>query len=106
MQKPIGTPSIDIDILKSYVFLTAYQKEMMKKKSILMKSYTFYMKYKKIHLSAAMLDAIIEFQYEETSSKLDIAAKNFAHCMILNLKPSNRFNGRDGTKSFFFSWIF
>ena len=42
----------------------------------------------------------LEFQYEESTSRLHTQARKFAHCIILNIKPSNLFSGGGGTNFF------
>ena len=43
----------------------------------------------------------LEFQYEESTSRLGTQAKKFAHCMIVNIQLSNLFSGGGGTNYFF-----
>ena len=45
----------------------------------------------------------LEFQYEESSSRLGTRARKFAHCIVFNIKLANLFSGGGGTKIFFCS---
>ena len=45
----------------------------------------------------------LEFQYEESTSRLGTRARKFAHCIIFNIKLSNLFSGGGGTNFFFCS---
>ena len=71
------------------------------KKTFLLKSYLSYMKYKQNSQFSGHFGRHLEFQYEESTSRLDTQAKKFAHCIIVNIQPSNLFSGGGGTKLFF-----
>ena len=71
------------------------------KNAILLKSYLFYMKYNQNSLFDGHFGRHLEFQYEESTFRLDTQAKKFAHCIIVNIQPSNLFSGGGGTKLFF-----
>ena len=71
------------------------------KNAFLLKSYLFYMKYKQNSLFGGHFGRHLEFQYEESTFRLDTQAKKFAHCIIVNIQPSNLFSGGGGTKLFF-----
>ena len=66
-----------------------------------MKSYLFYMKYKQNSQFGGHFGRHLEFQYEESTSRLGTQAKKFARCIIVNIQPSNLFSGGGGTKLFF-----
>ena len=72
-----------------------------KKIHFLLKSYLFYMKYKQNSQFDGHFGRHLEFQYEESTSRLGTQAKKFAHCIIVNIQPSNLFSGGGGTKLFF-----
>ena len=72
-----------------------------KKNAILFKSYPFYMKYKQNSLFGGHFGRHLEFQYEESTFRLDTQAKKFANCITVNIQPSNLFSGGGGTKLFF-----
>ena len=59
------------------------------------------MKYKQNSLFGGHFGRHLEFQYEESTFRLDTQAKKFAHCITVNIQPSNLFSGGDGTKLFF-----
>ena len=71
------------------------------KNAFLFKSYPFYMKYKQNSLFGGHFGRHLEFQYEESTFRLDTQAKKFAHCITVNIQPSNFFSGGGGTKLFF-----
>ena len=75
----------------------------MKKNAFLLKSYLFYMKYKLKSLFGGHFGRHLEFQYEESTFRLGTQAKKFAHCIIVNIQPSNLFSGGGGTKLIFCS---
>ena len=59
------------------------------------------MKYKQNSLFGSHFGRHLEFQYEESTFRLDTQAKKFAHCITVNIQPSNLFSGGGGTKLFF-----
>ena len=61
------------------------------------------MKYKQNSLFGGHFGRHLEFQYEESRSRLGTRARKFAHCIIFNIKLSNLFSGGGGTKIFFCS---
>ena len=61
------------------------------------------MKYKQNSLFGGYFGRHLEFQYEESRSRLGTQARKFAHCIIFNIKLSNLFSGGGGTKFFFCS---
>ena len=71
------------------------------KNTFFLKSYLFYMKYKHNSQFGGHFGRHLEFQYEESTSRLGTQAKNCAHCIIVNIQPSNLFSGGGGTKLFF-----
>ena len=71
------------------------------KNTFLLISYLFYMKYKQNSQFGGHFGRHLEFQYEESTSRLGTQAKKFAHCIIVNIQPSNLFSGGGGTKLFF-----
>ena len=96
------TKSILVMIFESFVMLShCSSMRNDEKKYILLKYYLFYMKYKQNSLFGGHFGRHLEFQYEESTFRLDTQAKKFAHCIIFNIKPSNLFSGGGGTKLFF-----
>ena len=73
-----------------------------KNNAFLLKSYPFYMKYKQHLLFGGHFGRHLEFQYEESRSRLDTQARKFAYCIIFNIKTSNLFSGGGGTKNIFY----
>ena len=71
------------------------------KNTFLLKSYLFYMKYKQNSQLGGHFGRHLEFQYEESTSRLGTQAKKFANCITVNIQPSNLFSGGGGTKLFF-----
>ena len=71
------------------------------KDTFLLKSYPFYMKYKQNSQFGGHFGRHLEFEYEESTSRLGTQAKKFANCIIVNIQPSNLFSGGGGTKLFF-----
>ena len=71
------------------------------KNAFLLKSYPFYMKYKQNSLFGGHFGRHLEFQYAESTFRLDTQAKKFAHCITVNIQPSNLFSGGGGTNLFF-----
>ena len=93
--------SIGYDILKFFMLSHCSSMRNDEKKYILLKYYLFYMKYKQISLFGSHFGHHLEFQYEESTFRLDTQAKKCAHCIIFNIQPSNLFSGGGGTKLFF-----
>ena len=51
------------------------------------------MKYKQNSIFGGHFGRHLEFQYEESTFRLDTQAKKFAHCIIVKIQPSNLFSG-------------
>ena len=63
------------------------------------------MKYKQSSLFGGHFGRHLEFQYEESTFRLDTQAKKFAHCITVNIHPSNLFSGGGGVLNFNQIWV-